>query len=88
MVHFLPLYFNYNKSNMSKKSEDQTSSDAIHVATIMLDPKHHGSVGGFLKGVKNRAKQDQSIQTPMLDGPNRHYLIPMTQHMKVNNPKE
>jgi len=57
MVAFLPLYFNYNKSNMSKKSENRTPSDAIRVAAIMLDPKHRGSVGGFLKGVINRAKQ-------------------------------
>ena len=30
--HFLAHYFNYNKTNMSKKSENRTPSDVIRVA--------------------------------------------------------
>jgi hypothetical protein len=43
------------------KQEDRSAADAIRVAAVMLLPENQGAVTGILRGVKDRAKSDQSV---------------------------
>jgi hypothetical protein len=44
-----------------QRQDDRNPGDAVRVAAVMLHPDHQGAVTGILKGVKDRAKADQSV---------------------------
>ena len=48
-------------ANALKKTHARDPGDAIRVAAVMLDPQHQGTVTGILRGIKDRAKSDQSV---------------------------